>query len=266
MSKLAGAPVFVSYQRRDVEYARLLAERLIGYGGEVWWDREIGPGEDWRERIVAALERAEIVVLLHSAAAERSEEVQKELAVASAGHKTLIAVRLENRPPRGRFLYEMAALNWIEAWRDPADELDRLARNLARIKPGTAGADVAEAIGARPIRRSAWSWIGHSSSALFAIWAGAMLAGLVGQGLMGEGLVAARTEQGLGFGDALSAIAAFAFAPLAIVRFLADPPASLGAWLVLFSALAMLACYGMMGRNVWRAAIRRLARATKGAR
>ncbi|WP_295636726.1 hypothetical protein [Novosphingobium sp.] len=186
--------------------------------------------------------------------------------MASAAHKTLIAVRLENRPPRGRFLYEMAALNWIEAWRDPIDELDRLARGLARIAPGTARAEVAETIGARPIRRNWWSRISRSWSALLTIWLTTMLVGLVGQGLMGEGLAAARTEQGLAPGDALPVIAAFAFAPLAIVRFLADPPTSLGAWLVLLSALAMLACYALIGRSAWRAANWWLARRSKGAR
>ena len=46
---------------------------------------------------------------------------------------------------------------------------------------------------------------------------------------MDEGLAAARTEQGLAPGDALAVIAVFAFALLAIVRFLADPLARVGA-------------------------------------
>ena len=56
-----------------------------------------------------------------------------------------------------------------------------------------------------------------------------MLDDLAGQGLMDQGLAAARTEQGLAPGDESAVIAVFTFAPLAIVRFLADPLARIGA-------------------------------------
>lgn len=252
----ASAPVFISYQRADAEYARLLGERLIEYGGDVWWDRAIRAGDDWREDIIAGLKRAEIVVLLHSTSAEKSEQVQKELAVASDRHKTLIAVRLENRHPEGRFLYEMAALNWVEAWRDPAAELDRLARQLAAMPPGSARAEVAERVGARPIGGSWWARIGHSWLALLAIWAGAMAIGLSGQASIGEGLGTTS--------PVIPTVVTFAFAPLLILRFIGSPPGSIGAGLMLGAALAMLACYALMARLTWRAAMRARAKRRAG--
>lgn len=253
MPEPAAAPVFVSYQRGDVAYARFLAKRLAEYGGAVWWDRDIQPGQDWRDEIVAGLDRAAIVVLLHSGAAERSEEVQKELAVASARHKILIAVRLENRLPQGRFLYEMAALNWIDAWRDPETALDALARRLTQLRPGVDRATVADDVGARSLRGSALARIIHSWSGLLAIWSGAMITGLIGQGLVGEGIAAQATERGLSLGDALIVVAAFVFAPLAIVRYIGDPPRTIGAVLVLGSALVMGASYVLIGLAAWRA-------------
>lgn len=242
----------MSYQRGDQRWAHLLAERMAAYGGALWWDEGIAPGADWRESIIAALEKAPVMVLLHSAAAEKSAEVQKELAVASAQRKTIIAVRLEDRMPSGRFLYEMAALNWVEAFGDTEAALDRLAMRLAALKPGLSRDGVARDVDAAPIRAGRWHRWTRSLPRLAGIWLVALAAALAAQNALGEGIAAARTELGLPLGDMLREVAAVVIgAPLVVLRFLLSPPGNGAGWLFMLATLVMTGCYVLLGRTLW---------------
>lgn len=259
------APIFISYQRRDAEYARLLADRLNCYGADVWWDGMIAPDADWRESIVAGLDRARIFVLLHSKAAEQSDEIRKELAVASADRKTLVAVRLDDIAPSGAFRYEMAAINWIDAWADPDARLDALARQLAALAPTASAQAVAEAIDARPIRASLWARLSGNIWALLLLTALALCAALAAQAAGGEGLAAARVDGSIDMTTVINAVLAMAIAaPLVIVRFLMEPPAMLWQWVLLVAVLALIAGYVLLARLGWRGWQRRRAVARGG--
>jgi hypothetical protein len=55
--------VFVSYSRRDQDYAHKLAEDLRQHGFDVWIDDRIDYGDQWFNEIVKAIEdcgRAEL--------------------------------------------------------------------------------------------------------------------------------------------------------------------------------------------------------------
>lgn len=248
------AGVFISYQRGDVEYARFLAERLAEYGCTVWWDSAIAPGENWRETIAAGLEQTAVFVILHSAAAEKSAEVKKEIAAASALDKTIIAVRLENRTPSGVFLYEMAALNWVEAFADPLARLDELARRLAATDLArTSRVGIARAVDARPIRRSAFARFTGSSLSLLGLLAAAILLGFGAMNAMGEGLAAMETEAGTSLIDIFYAVSAIAIgAPLLLLRFILSPPTGLAEAGALAAAIIVIFCYAFLIRNLWR--------------
>src|SRR5689334_20665395 len=62
--------VFVSYSREDREWRRAIQVMLgphIREGRlELWTDRRIKAGDDWRERIMAAIERADAALLIVS--------------------------------------------------------------------------------------------------------------------------------------------------------------------------------------------------------
>ena len=60
------ADVMISYARADQDAARILARRLAADGFDVWFDREIPPGETFDEVIDRALREARKVVVLWS--------------------------------------------------------------------------------------------------------------------------------------------------------------------------------------------------------
>lgn len=130
---LSGAtpPIFISYRRADVRWARFLHRQLKDCGVEAWYDANVGAGEDWRAATAKALEGSRIFVLLFSSSAAESTDIAKELAAATLEKKLIVPVRLENIAPKGPFLYELASRNWVDAFDNTEDALTGLAKNLA---------------------------------------------------------------------------------------------------------------------------------------
>jgi tetratricopeptide (TPR) repeat protein len=77
----AGPPkVFISYSRKDHEFARLLAASLILQGIQVWKDDcQIRTGERFDTRIFSAIDVSDVFLVLLSPAAQTSEWVPREL-------------------------------------------------------------------------------------------------------------------------------------------------------------------------------------------
>jgi hypothetical protein len=96
------ARIFISYCRDDGPFARLLNERLKQAGLAAWQDRELPPGENWRDEIDQALQEAHTVVVVMSAAANALAYVNYEWAFAlGAGLRViplLIGGRREDLP------------------------------------------------------------------------------------------------------------------------------------------------------------------------
>lgn len=95
------ADIFLSYNEKDREKARQIAEALGAAGWSVWWDRRIPAGETWRSVLEHALEDMRCMVVLWSAKSIESEWVYEE---ASEGRRLgkLVPVMIEAvRPPAG---------------------------------------------------------------------------------------------------------------------------------------------------------------------
>jgi len=131
--ELMAGEIFISYRRADEAWARLLHGRLRAEGIEAWYDAHVGPGQDWRIATAKALEASQIFVLLFSANAAQSSDIAKELAAATFSNKLIIPVRLENIPPEGAFLYELASRNWVNAYENTEEKLAELAKGLAHL-------------------------------------------------------------------------------------------------------------------------------------
>ena len=142
--------IFISYRRTDQAVARALVEQLEARGVKVWWDQKIEGGEDWRDAIVAGLEAAEALVILFSEECNESKQLKKELAIADTLDKLVIPVLIEDTKPKGHYLYELAARNWIQVYPDPASRASDLAERLARELDHVSHRAAAAAVQAEP--------------------------------------------------------------------------------------------------------------------
>ncbi|MEO0467695.1 MAG: TIR domain-containing protein [Pseudomonadota bacterium] len=123
--------IFLSYRRTDQALARSLVTALEAQGLEVWWDQEIEGGDDWREAIVEGLSSSKALVILFSDNCNSSKQLKKELAIADTLDKEVIPVLIEDTKPKGHYLYELAARNWLQIHPNPEGKVNDLAQRLA---------------------------------------------------------------------------------------------------------------------------------------
>ncbi len=122
--------VFVSYRRTDKDLVKRFVTALEGHGPEVWWDADIGAGDDWRESIVEHLADSDCLVIVFSKDCNDSTQLVKELAVADHLKKVVIPVKIDDAEPTGSFLYELAWRSWIDVYPDPMSKLDTAAARI----------------------------------------------------------------------------------------------------------------------------------------
>ncbi|MEL7031440.1 MAG: TIR domain-containing protein [Pseudomonadota bacterium] len=123
--------VFLSYRRTDQALAQKLVESLQHQGVKVWWDQMIEGGEDWREAIVENLTSARSLVILFSEECNTSKQLKKELSIADGLDKEVIPVLIENTKPKGHYLYELSARNWLQVHPNPEQKMGELAERLS---------------------------------------------------------------------------------------------------------------------------------------
>lgn len=123
--------VFISFSSRDQAKAIDLCELLESDGLHCWISvRDVRPGQNYQAAIVQAITSAKVMVLVFSEAANRSEEISKELSLASASKIPVIPFRIEDVLPDGAFRYELATRQWIDAFRNWNAAVGALARAI----------------------------------------------------------------------------------------------------------------------------------------
>lgn len=115
-------PVFISYAREDRARAELLAEALSANGFEVWWDREIRPGEpSFHRAIQEALERASCVLVLWSVHSVESRYVEVEVSF-GWDRGMLVPVLIEEIAGRVPIAFRTVQAANLTDWKgDPSD-------------------------------------------------------------------------------------------------------------------------------------------------
>lgn len=147
------ADIFISFPSKDVKIASTLCSALESRGFSCWIAaRDIQPGENFQIAIVRALRRAKIMLLVFTANSNNSEEMAKELALASQQKMMVIPLRIEDVTPNEAFAYEFATRQWIDVFADWETSIDQLCRRIGRaleVQPSdsklAAKAPVAEA-------------------------------------------------------------------------------------------------------------------------
>jgi tetratricopeptide (TPR) repeat protein len=138
------SPVFISYASRDRVKALRVTDSIESRGTSCWIStRDVAPGENYQEAIVRALRAAPAMVLIFSKAANDSDEIKKELSLASRFRIPVIALRLEEVEPSDAFAYELSTRQWIDAfdgWPRAMDLLDTRIAELSGLERSVPGA------------------------------------------------------------------------------------------------------------------------------
>jgi len=136
----AARPVFISFSSTNQDRAIELSEALEARAVRCWMScRDVDPGENYQEAIVQAIRGARAMVLVFSSAANSSDEIKKELSLASRNRIPVIAVRIENAEPTDAFAYELSTRQWIDALHGWDMAIDRLVSSLDHVGQAIAG-------------------------------------------------------------------------------------------------------------------------------
>lgn len=116
--------IFLSYAREDRARVQPIAEALAQRGHDVWWDKGLRSGEDYRDRIEEMLKTSRCVVVAWSAASLQSDFVMDE---AGRAHRrnVLLPVFIDGgiEPPLGFGGIHTSDLSgWLADPGDPAFE------------------------------------------------------------------------------------------------------------------------------------------------
>src|SRR5687768_16488788 len=86
--------IFVSYKHDDDAFVQALEKRLEEVGIEVWTDKELLAGDDWREGIDESIRKAFALVVVMTPEARDSEYVTYEWSFAWGISKKIIPLML----------------------------------------------------------------------------------------------------------------------------------------------------------------------------
>ena len=137
MDEQAGT-TFVSYASADRHDAFSICEELEARGARCWIAaRDVRPGENYQEAIVHAIRTARALVLVFSEHANRSDEIKKELSLASRFRVPVIAARIADVEPSDAFAYELSTRQWIDLFADRTRALGMMAARIGEVGRAT---------------------------------------------------------------------------------------------------------------------------------
>ena len=154
-------PVFISYATADRAEALKVCKAIERRGIQCWISmRDVPPGANYQEAIVQSLRTARAVVLVFSDAANTSDEIKKELSLASRYHVPVIALRLEDVEPSDAFAYELSTRQWINAVEGWDKSIGTLVDRIGQMSGSAAPPPAASAPASRrdwlPCRAARW--------------------------------------------------------------------------------------------------------------
>jgi len=137
------ANIFISFAAQDRKVANTLCQALESRGFKCWISsRDILPGENFQIAIVRAIRKAKLMLLVFTANSNNSEEMNKELALASQQKLTVVPLRIEDVAPNDAFAYEFATRQWIDFFADWELAMGALASQIANVLGPEAPAEV----------------------------------------------------------------------------------------------------------------------------
>jgi len=93
--------IFISYSRKDIDFARQIVDALSENDLDTWIDwQSIPKGEDWKQEIDRGIEGAETFIFLMSPDSAKSEICNLEIAHALNNNKRIIPIVIRDTNPQ----------------------------------------------------------------------------------------------------------------------------------------------------------------------
>jgi PQQ-dependent catabolism-associated CXXCW motif protein len=126
--------IIITYSSKDKQVAETVCDALERRGLVCWIScRDVRPGQNYQEQIVRTIRAVRVMVLVFTANANNSNEIKKELALASQSNLVVIPVRIEDVAPNEAFAYEFATRQWIDLFDDWESSITRLIEQIVSI-------------------------------------------------------------------------------------------------------------------------------------
>ena len=130
------ASIFISFASKDHRTAETICDALENRGYRCWIsNRDVLPGHNYQESISRAIRSAKVMLLVFTANANNSDEIKKELALASRSKIVVIPLRVEDVVPNDAFDYEFATRQWIDLFDGWEAAFKTLTAQIATIVP-----------------------------------------------------------------------------------------------------------------------------------
>lgn len=128
--------IFISHSSRDQKIADTLRQAIENRGFVCWISgRDIGPGEGFQDVIVHSLQQSYAMLLVFTQNANNSQEIKKEVALASQFDVPIIPIRVEDVLPSNAFKYELATRQWVDAFQNWERAVTVICNKLKTIAP-----------------------------------------------------------------------------------------------------------------------------------
>ena len=106
---------FVSYASQDAAIAHAIVENLEQHGIKCWIaPRDVTPGSQYADEIVAAINGSKIFVLVLSEHAVASAHVGREIERAASKRRRIVGLRTDAAPLTRSFEYFLSESQWID--------------------------------------------------------------------------------------------------------------------------------------------------------
>jgi hypothetical protein len=115
--------VFISYSTKDKPVADAVCAKLEAEGLRCWIaPRDILPGMDWGGALIEAIESARVMVLVLSASADASPQIQREVERAVNKGLRIVPLRIEDIKPGKNLEYFLGTPHWLDAITPPLEK------------------------------------------------------------------------------------------------------------------------------------------------
>lgn len=122
--------VFISYSHQDTEIARRVCSLLDKHKITYWIDNQgIRQGDDFKNDIVEAIQRSNILLFLSTRNSNKSRNTIKEVSIAEYNNKAILPVKFDDSPYDKSLEYDLCNLHWIQLGDNK--DYDELGRQLS---------------------------------------------------------------------------------------------------------------------------------------